>query len=296
VFVLIFSSEPVTLYHIIMNLDYRFPLFDSLLQGKMNPLLSENNADAGFRLRLQNQIVENARDKGAYTLTFVKWVHPKTDYYRRLLLGETFAYCNELTACLREETNRQIRAYYREMILDRHLVTCLQRLGEVITESGLKLSSLSQPAPEDTTDSLASCYVLHLLKVCLAKAYLEVQRELSDVVVIPQTELMLYSAYLHELPPVRTFLVKRPEDAMPQPEKEQGRGTPETEKVLIDPVAGSGGMAEAPYMLVREAAAALKVSEKTILRRLKSGEIKGLKDKNQWLIDKTAFKNYLNDL
>lgn len=279
-----------------MNLDYRFPLFDSLLQGKMNPLLPGNNADAGFRLRLQEQIVENAKDEGCYTLTFVKWAHPKTDYYRRLLLGETFAYCNELTTHLRAEMNRQIRAYYREMILDRHLVTCLQRLGEVITESGLKLSSLSQPTPEDSTDSLANCYVLHLLKVCLAKAYLEVQQALSDVVLIPQTELMLYSAYLHELPPVRTFLEKRAKSSMAQVVQEQPHGSPVTERAVTDLSAGAGGIPEEAYILVSEAATALKVSEKTILRRLSSGEIKGVKDKSRWLIDKTAFKSYLNGL
>ncbi|HET7732520.1 MAG TPA: helix-turn-helix domain-containing protein [Paludibacter sp.] len=279
-----------------MNLDYRFPLFDSLLQGKMNPLLPENNADAGFRLRLQEQIVESAVDEGCYTLTFVKWAHPKTDFYRRLLLGETFAYCNELTAHLRAETNRQIRAYYREMILDRHLVTCLQRLGEAITESGLKLSSLSQPAPEDTTDSLANCYVLHLLKVCLAKAYLEVQQALGDVVLIPQTELMLYSAYLHELPPVRTFLEKRAKSGMYQAVQEHPHGSPETERAVNDLSTGGGGMPEEVYMLVSEAAKALMVSEKTILRRLSRGEIKGVKDKNRWLIDKTAFKTYLNGI
>ena len=277
-----------------MNLDYRFPLFDTILQGRLNPLLSENNADAGFRLRLQEQIVESAKDEGCYTLSYVKWAHPKTEYYRRLLLGETFAYCNELTTHLRAESNKQIRAYYREMILDRHLVTCLQRLGEVISKSGLKLSSLSQTAPEDTTDSLANCYVLHLLKVCLAKAYLEVQQVLADVVQIPQTEMMLYSAYLHELPPVRTFLVKKPEGIRKQ-ENERHSEKPEVEK-SIDSATGSGGMSETAYLLVKEAAVALKASEKTIIRRLQTGEIKGVKDKGRWLIDKAAFKSYLNGL
>ncbi len=279
-----------------MNPDYRFPLFDSLLQGKMNPLLPDNNADAGFRLRLQEQIVENARDEGHYTLTFVKWPHPKTDYYRRLLLGETFAYCNELTAHLRAETNRQIRAYYREMILDRHLVTCLQRLGEAITESGLKLSSLSYPALEDTTDTLANCYVMHLLKVCLAKAYLEVQQALADVVLVPQTEQMLYSAYLHELPPVRTFLMKRSESGMHQPKNKPCDEKHEAAGAMTDLLTGSGRLTEELYMLVKEAATALKVSEKTVLRRLKDGEIKGVRDKGRWLIDKAAFKSYLNGL
>lgn len=107
-----------------MNLDYHFPLFDSMLQDKMNPLLPENNADADFRLRLQEQIIDKANDEGRYTLTYLKWIHPKADYYHRLLLSETFAYCNELRVHLQVEENISIRTYYREMILDRHLSPC----------------------------------------------------------------------------------------------------------------------------------------------------------------------------
>lgn len=276
-----------------MNPDYRFPLFDAVLQGKMNPLLPTNHADMNYRVRLEEQIVEPAKDKGIFSLSFVKWDHHKTEYYRRLLLSETFAYCNEMITLLHSEENIQIRTYYREIILDRHLATCLQRLGEVITESGLKLSSLTRPTPEDTTDSLANCYVMHLLKVCIAKAYVEVQEVLSDVVTMPQTETLLYSTYLHELPPVRTFLVKRTEKPEYKSEKRQDKKQEPASTVVV---ADAGRIPEDGFMLVDEAAKILKVHEKTIRRRLESDQIKGVKDKGKWLIDKTAFKEYLNDL
>ena len=276
-----------------MNLDYRFPLYDAVLQGKLNPMLPANHADMNYRMRLEEQIVEPAKDKGIYSLSFVKWDHHKTEYYRQLLLSETFAYCNEMIDHLQSENDMLIRTYYGEMILNRHLATCLQRLGEVISESGLKLSSLNRPTPEDTTESLANCYVMHLLKVCIAKAYVEVQEVLSDVVTMPQTETLLYSTYLHELPPVRTFLVKRTEKPEHKSEKKQDKKQEPTSTVAV---ADAGTISEDEFMLVDEAAKIMKAHEKTIRRRLGSGLLKGRKDKGKWLIDKTSFKEYLNNL
>ena len=279
-----------------MNIDYRFPLFDVILQGSLNPLLMENNADSGFILRLQEQIIEKSKDEGRYALTFIKWKHPKAEYYRELLVNETFAYCNELIASIRKEENTQIRAYYREIILDRHLTTSMRRLGEVITKTGLKTSILTRPTPDDTIESLANSYVLHLLKVCLAKAYLEVQLVLSEVVFKPQTEIMLYSAYFHELPPVKTYLVER--NATQLIKTKKGHSLEKSETNTPDPDSGGGvsDLSASQYILVKEAASILKVGERTIRRRLESNEIKGIKDKGKWLIDKVELNNYLNGL
>ncbi len=279
-----------------MNLDYRFPLFDAILQGSLNPLLVENNADSGFILRLQEQIIEKSKDEGHYALTFIKWKHPKAEYYRELLVNETFAYCNELIASIREEENKQIRAFYREIILDRHLTTCMSRLGEVITKTGLKTSILTHPTPDDTIESLANSYVLHLLKVCLAKAYLEVQFVLSDVVFKPQTEMMLYSAYFHELPPVKTYLVERNVPQFINTTNENAVEKSEANKPGSDSFAGEGSLSASHYIVVKEAASILKVGERTIRRRLESNEIKGIKDKGKWLIDRVELNNYLNGL
>jgi excisionase family DNA binding protein len=88
--------------------------------------------------------------------------------------------------------------------------------------------------------------------------------------------------------------MKKPE-GIRKPENEKHSEKQEVEK-SIDSAAGSGGVSEIEYLLLKEAAAALKASEKTIIRRLKTGEIEGVKDKGRWLIDKTAFKSYLNGL
>jgi hypothetical protein len=42
-----------------MNLDYRFPLFDEMLLGDLNPLLPENHAENDFKLRHLRPITDN---------------------------------------------------------------------------------------------------------------------------------------------------------------------------------------------------------------------------------------------
>jgi tripartite-type tricarboxylate transporter receptor subunit TctC len=80
-----------------MKLDYRFPLFDDILLGGLNPLLPENHASTDFKQRMEEQILEPAKDAGSYRISFLKATHPKEEFYRRKLLSETLLYCNELT-------------------------------------------------------------------------------------------------------------------------------------------------------------------------------------------------------
>ena len=279
-----------------MNFDYRFPLFDDILHGRLSPLLQDNAANTDFKQRLEEQIIEASKDMGSYKLSFIKPQHPKAEYYRRMLLSETFQYCNDLLDYLQDKRNLKIRAYLRNLILDKHLTSCLKRLGEQVNSCQLSLNLLTSIPSDVSIESTTNCYVFQLLKVCVSKVYLEVQNEFADLISIPQSESMLYAAYLNELPPIRTFLSKRPErDKAESRQKETVNQAPKDQSTTQ----ASALEVEKPsteFMLVQDAALKLKVSDKTIRRRLESGELKGKKDKGKWLIDKTAFESYLNIL
>ena len=278
-----------------MNFEYRFPLFDELIQGSLFPLREENHADRNYLLKLEGQIVPDVKDMGLFRMSFKKWEHPKTIWYHRLIVGETFAYCNELTAYLKEEEeNPAIRTYLRDLILDKHLTSCLQKLGEIIKKHQLTLQRLTNTASNEDIDLLCNCYIFQLLKVCLCKAYLEAQEVLADVVSFQHTESMTYTARMDEIPPVRTFLVKRVAEKIPSVTAEhpkQGLVTEPSESVsvakpTISPV----------FISVNEVATVLGKDEKTVRRRLQKGEIPGRKDKNNWLIEKIQFDDYLSRL
>jgi hypothetical protein len=239
-----------------------------------------------LKLRIQEQILEPAKDEGLYQLSFFKSTHPKAEFYRRKLLSETYLYCNELIAVLREEQQPEIRAYYREKILDRHLTTCLKRLGERLGSSKMELKRLSEPAENDTPESLANIYVMHLLKVCVAKAYIEVQKALSDTVTVFFTETMLYANYIEELPPIRNFLTINPDITKSEmlTEPYSKKAEPIVEKADVAPNYDKNS-----YMLVGEVASILKKDKRTIRRRLEAGKIIGKKDESTWLVDRKAF-------
>jgi len=272
-----------------MHFVYQFPLFTAFLRGNMSPLKPENAAESNFKLRLQEQLTASASDKGLYALRFLKPLHPKQEYYRRALLSETFAYCNELRTELLAETNLDIRAYYRELILDRHLTTCLQQLGEEMATHKL---TYAKPAADVSQEESINAWCFQLMKVCLAKAYLEVQDVLADVVVYSMSEKELYSTYLHELSPVITFLQKR--DAVPENPKPT---QPYAETPVVNTMVASP--AEAPtmdYLTTKEVAAILKSDTRTITRKLESKKLKGVKEGGKWLIEKHWFEQYIQSL
>ena len=281
-----------------MNFDYRFPLFEGLIQGSLNPLSAQNAATADYPLRLSEQIVPATFNEGIYTVRFSKPTHPKQQYYLNILLSETYAYCNEMIEYLRLETNTNIRAYLRDKILDKHLTTCLKRLGVLIDAANLPVGMVKDPQLVHHPDDFYNAWILHLFKVCLAKAYLEVQIALADVVSVLQTETMLYSGYLHELSPVQTFLVRNkvPEKA----EKSNYKPDTAEKTVVAAPEINSPTEKSAEeigeFMLVKEAAGILRTGTRTVLRRIENHEIKAHKANGQWLIDKAAFKEYLSKL
>ena len=276
-----------------MKLDYRFPLFDDILLGGLNPLLPENHASTDFKQRMEEQILEPAKDAGSYRISFLKATHPKEEFYRRKLLSETLLYCNELTNELEAEKQPEIRAYYRDKILDRHLTTCLKRLGEFITSGELTLKKLKEPNEDVTPDTLANIFILHFLKVCVAKAYLEVQKALSDTVGVQLSETMLYADYLNEIAPVRTFLTYVPEPFRPENQCVETNKTATSVSDHHEKAPAPVVFSENDFMLVGEVAKILKKDERTIRRRLKAGTIKGIKDGSTWLVDRKAFNESL---
>ena len=131
-----------------MSLDYRFPLFDSLLNGSLDPMLPGNSLSSDYELKLQEQIIANASDTGIYRINFISSLNLKCQFYKRLLLSETFLYCEDILSCLQEAKNNKIRSYLKDMILDKHLLSNLKKLGERIQQDKLNLTLITHPTSD----------------------------------------------------------------------------------------------------------------------------------------------------
>ena len=97
---------------------------------------------------------------------------------------------------LQAETNRKIRSFLRNQLLDKHLTTCLMRLGEKIQKEALHVELLTESTNPLSNNQLSNIYVFQFLKVCLAKAYLEIQDMLADVVAVKQSEIAINNSII----------------------------------------------------------------------------------------------------
>ena len=112
-------------------------------------------------------------DEGRLGFTFYKPANFKCRLYYHKLVQETFLYCNDILLCLEAEQDIDTRAYSRLTLLDKHLKTCLLRLGEIMHSNNLYSKHFLQPTQDTNPELLSNSYVFHLLKVCVAKAYTE---------------------------------------------------------------------------------------------------------------------------
>jgi hypothetical protein len=284
-----------------IDFEYRFPLFDSIMVGSLSPFLPENNYSAYLNEENDRIGLDSILDEGRVGFTFYKPANFKCRYYYHKLVKETFYYCNDILQYLEEEQDADTRAYLRLTLLDKHLKTCLIKIGETIHSSNLSTQHFLQPLPETDSELLSNSYIFHLLKVCVAKAYLEVQLALSDVIHNPLTETMLYTAIVGELPPIKCFLKHIPVADLQQRSLKDKDTT--ITKTITKPLnstlsdeENTAAMVDTKLHTVKDLIAMKIGSDRTIRRMLERKEIIGIKQKNGWRIEDAELQHYLTNL
>ncbi len=278
-----------------MDFDYRFPLFEEILHSALDPTLPDMAAGAGYEERLTQLICGENRDDGRYHIHFPPAQHLKQHYYRRLILSETWGYCNEMTGILSKEESPPIRAYYRDLILDKHLISCMKRLNEKIHNHCLTGFPPKPGISPGDTESICNGYALHLLRVCLVKAFLEFQHALSDVVSLNLTEQTIYCTYFDAKPPIQSWLriVQEKKIPLPKPEPQLQESPVGYRNEDSPPVEKPQPESSDTYLQVGDITAKTGWSEKTVRRYLTEGSLKGSKPKGTWLISQREFENFL---
>jgi len=282
-----------------INFDYRFPLFDSIIYGSLSPFLPANNFSADFSERGLNIGLKASSDDGMFTLMYYKPANFKCQFYHGKLIQETFLYCNELLAYVAENTDTDIRAYLRLTLLDKHLKTCLIKIGEVLHANNLSTSNFLEPTHDTDNELFSNSYIFHLLKGCVAKAYLELQFALSNGLQFPLTETMLYTAVVGELPPVKSYLKIKPVKKNNEASKlkaERKTPQPASETLSVPSPEMTAPKVDTQFYTVKELVEMKIGSDRTIRRLLEKKELVGIKQKNNWLIEEAELQQYLKDL
>ncbi len=272
--------------------DYRFPLYDEILYGSMTPF-SPTNSFESFLLNDTPRVnMQAVPDNGIFTLFYPKPPNLKCSFYYFRLIYETRTYCNDLLDEFQSVSDPDIRAYWRTTLLDRHLKTALIKTGEILREHKLTMADFTAPTPDTPVEKLSDSYIFHLLKVCLAKAYLEFQQYLEPSAARQLNETYLYSGFAGETPPVKSCLTKKTTDRTdnPRPTINPQEKKPETKAEKISPA-----LNEKTYTLTDLTSMKLG-SARTLRRKLVKGELKGYKNGKTWLIEESELKRYVAEL
>ncbi|HEY5591068.1 MAG TPA: hypothetical protein VIK55_08620 [Paludibacter sp.] len=284
-----------------INSEFRFPLFDSLLYGSLNPFLPANHYETFIDDPHRGINPESISDPGVYAFTFYLPTNFKCTFYYHKLIQETFWYCHDVLEMLDAEQDMDSRAYLRLSLLDKHLKTCLIKTGEIIRTNDFTISTFINPTPDSNFETISNAYIFQLLKVCLAKAYLEVQEALKDVVFQALTEAMLYTAVVGELPPVKCYLKKLAEKNKNITSKdksvyEKPQTASEVFKESNPEIIPSTSTVDTKFHTVKDLVAMKIGSERTIRRMIENLELNAVKGKKGWLVTEIELQRYLGNL
>jgi len=285
-----------------IDFDFRFPLFDSIMVGSLSPFLPENNYSTYLNEENFTIGLDSIVDEGRLGFTFYKPTNFKCKFYYHKLVQETFFYCNEILHFLEEEQDADSRNYLRLTLLDKHLKTCLLRLGEQMQTNNLQSAHFLNPTQDTPPELLSNSYVFQLLKVCVAKAYLEIQLALSDVIQSPLTEAMLYTAMVGELPPVKCFLKQMP-TVLVKKQPLKSKEIAPTEDRITEPLVSTQSetgqattFVDTKLHTIKDLVTLKIGSERTIRRLLQNKELIGIKQRNGWRIEDKELQRYLSSL
>lgn len=261
-------------------MDIYFPLFEELLDGRLAPYREENADGLSYARKLQKMRFTPVRYEEAYRLDYPKPMNAKCTYYRQLLTMETSGYCADVKAGLAKEQSKHVLHYRRKQLLDDHLTTCLMRLGHLMREKGY----FEEAAGDSEFQSNA--YVYHLLKICLVKAYLEIQEALQQVVERKLNEKLLRTSIVQEPFPFDHYLTRQ--------DRLMAQGNESLVPGAMD--ATAVGVQSAPYYTMKQVCELLQVSDSTVTRRVEQGVIVARKEGKRYLFEKSVFDRYLQNL
>jgi len=277
-----------------INSEYRFPLYDSIMHGSMHPFLASNNCDAFLLGEVQHVSVPPVTDKGIYILSFQKPQNLKCRFYYDRICSETLWYCNNLIEILSNETDQDIKAYWRLTLLDRHLKTALIKTGEILHENDFTTADYISPLHGIDCEKLSNSYIFHLLKVCLAKAYLEVQNVLGATPGKQMDETTLYTGFVLEIPPTKSYLKKRSTqiadvNTYEMQENADNKKTEPTDILNID-------SANEKKYTIKDLTEMGFGNERTIRRWLERGEMHGNKTGKIWKIGENQLTRFKEEI
>jgi len=189
-------------------------LFDNILYGNLAPWLDKNKPDERFVAKLNEIKKVKPLFPHQYEIEFYRPFNAKTQYYHKLILDESIAYCNKIYQLVKEDDNLKLLKYWRNDTLEKKLPSKLKDLGKLIKDRQYAHHYFDpkKMSFDIDADHKTEAFIMQLLKVVFIRVYLEIQNLFPF---IPNEELLieedLYTRFLFEPVSEVSFLKeKRP--------------------------------------------------------------------------------------
>ncbi|MFA6400265.1 MAG: DUF6617 family protein [Salinivirgaceae bacterium] len=150
---------------------------DAILYRELRPWLDENKIEEKFASTIAKIPLNSPHSKTIYDIDFHRPFNKTTEFYQKIIVNETNAYCNKVYDLISDETDERVQKYWLNDILNKKLHTRLNDIGKLIQEKQYFLEYIN---PYKSTLAFdfqhkTETYVIQLLKIALIKIYLEIQ-------------------------------------------------------------------------------------------------------------------------
>ncbi len=189
-------------------MDNLLPIFDEIQYKELRPWLPAFQHDEMFEEMLSEIKLTPSQTSFHFKMDFYRPFNNKTTYYHKLLTNETDKCSNTIITLISDKKDIRVQKYLLDLILKKALKSRLRDLGTLIKDRHLDLSYIN---PKTSTfdidpDHKSDTYIIHLLKVCYIKIFLEIQhvfKDLRPTLLIPED---FYTQLIREPVPDNFFI------------------------------------------------------------------------------------------
>lgn len=212
---------------------------DEILYKGLRPWLDTNKPDEKFTPVISKIKTVYPGFQMLYEIDFIRPFNSKTEYYQKLILNESVAYCNNVVELINEDDNTKLKKYWLNDTLNNKLQTRLKDIGSIIKEKQYDISYINPRKNSfvQDADHKTATYVMQLLKTAFIRIYLEIQevfKELFSHQLLIEDDF--YTRFLNEPVPDNSFLKEVPQTIIIDNKliKAQGTQKPEFTPILDD--------------------------------------------------------------
>ena len=182
---------------------------DEILYGSLQPWLEISKPSEKFAPLVSKVPTVEVNFSSLYEFDFHRPTNPKTEYYYKLIVSETNAYCNSVVDLINADKNEMLQKRLYDDVTKNLLIPRFTDVIELIKEGFYFVEFID---PKNFTyaggsEKKTETFIIQLLKVALVKIYLEIQNQFPQLNSgFALSERDIYDQFFNQGLPENSFL------------------------------------------------------------------------------------------